>query len=797
MKDVTLEMSLKPFKKTDDKYIKDVFKKMFTMWKPLCDKASESVSVLLFSSDGSEILDYKGNLDESFEWAKYFGFANHVNDNAYKKADPDGVSIARKRYNYIENPPVMTYGILKKIVKYAKEVGSELLGKTIKVGTIFDPGPEFAISDFKYKRHNEICMGNTIGKSSMVCAYAKLHADNVPYAGFPNGIPEGLEFGTFFGRQSQHFLTDLGFDYLWLSNGVGFGRETWSTVGAVFDGKKFDCSNIDDVKKDVFNFWKLFRNECPDFPVQTRGTNMSMGIDMATDGVPLKDIYNAGLNITPPPNSPWAALDSDFGLELMGHMSRIADLPGDDYLFRYYLHDPWWINSPWYDRYNSQPHDIYLPMALTRIDENGKTMSPTQFNILSIDNSFGDMPESCVYEPLGHMLRAFKDVPDEPSTLVWAYHFDEYSKCDSEFEAKKMFFGDWYIRGAINNGFPLSSVVSDDNFVKQDKSIYRSSILVSDIPRCGSEFEKNIIEYVKNGGRVIFYGNPTYASEEFKNIIGVKITDDSVSGVLDIEIEGESKGKTKHNPLLSCDGINTEATDIKNAFAFAGGKTIATQNGNVIWLRGTCSCDYKIGKKLLTPHCEYEYFIGERLTVKALARFGYEIEFEKKYDEKLPVIMFYRHNNAYMFSTYLASPTVKTRFKFPFGAPVIDGYTTVLEDGYATYNFPPAEHRECRVFVEQKEGVIRCRNYPPTSVKYRRRVMVTGLENATVRFLAESYCKDDVNAILNCKDGQFINTDKFEGGYVTIDGVLFYEARNVTGEMVFSMPYKEQRPNFM
>ena len=35
-------------------------------------------------------------------------------------------------------------------------------------------------------------------------------------------IPEGMSLGTFLGGQSQHFLTDLGFDYLWLSNGFGF-----------------------------------------------------------------------------------------------------------------------------------------------------------------------------------------------------------------------------------------------------------------------------------------------------------------------------------------------------------------------------------------------------------------------------------------------------------------------------------------------------------------------------------------------------------------------------------------------
>ena len=51
-----------------------------------------------------------------------------------------------------------------------------------------------------------------------------------------------------------------------------------------------------DTRKNVFDFWSLFRKECPDFPLEARGTNNSVGIDYATDGVPLYDIYNAGFN---------------------------------------------------------------------------------------------------------------------------------------------------------------------------------------------------------------------------------------------------------------------------------------------------------------------------------------------------------------------------------------------------------------------------------------------------------------------------------------------------------------------
>lgn len=103
------------------------------------------------------------------------------------------------------------------------------------------------------------------------------------------------------------------------------------------------------------------------------------------------------------------------------------------------------------------------------------------------------------------------------------------------------------------------------------------------------------------------------------------------------------------------------------------------------------------------------------------------------------------------------------------------------------YSFSKSKHRECRVFVEQSEGIVSCCEVPPVSVQYRRRIKVSGLKNATVRFLAEKYCEDNVNAVLNSFADAFVRTDKFESGYVKIDGVNFFEAKNITGDLVLSM----------
>ena len=132
MKSITLEMSLKPFKKTDDNYIKEVLNKLFDQWKPLI-KTVPQIQILLWTADGSELFDYDGNPDTSFEWAYLIGGANP------KKGDPpfwspDGDGLHYTNFKYIKNPPVMTYGILKNIVNQIKAVGKEILGdKIIKV----------------------------------------------------------------------------------------------------------------------------------------------------------------------------------------------------------------------------------------------------------------------------------------------------------------------------------------------------------------------------------------------------------------------------------------------------------------------------------------------------------------------------------------------------------------------------------------------------------------------------------------------------------------------------------------
>lgn len=806
-KSITLEMSLKPFKSTDEKYMRSVIEKLFEQWSILVSHADE-ISVMLWTADGSEILDWHGDFDEEFEWCSYVGGANNLElTEESKKHDPEGTGLHSRSYPYMDNPPVFTYKTLKKIVSLIKQIGHEVFpDKKIRVGETFDPGPEFARSSFKYERHNEICRGASMGAKSMVCCYATLHADNVKYAGFPDGIPEGLEFGTFFGRQSQLFLDAMGFDYLWLSNGFGFGMETWSTTGAVFDGKDFDVSRFDEIKEKIIGFWKLFRKECPNYRIETRGTNLSVGIDLATDGVPLKDIYEGGFNLLPPPNSPWAALDANFGLEISGYLSRICNLPGDEYLFRYYVHDPWWSNTPWTDRYDSLPHDIYLPMMVCRLDENGETKLPTHLNILSVDNSFGEMPGFCAHEPSVYINKALRYAPDEPSPVVWVYPFEEYHSMRDKKSIKEMFFGDWFICGAMNHSLPIGSVVSTNNFVKAmkgKKDAYKASVLISIVPVAGSEYEREILDFVKRGGKVIFYGSVDRASKEFLAMAGIKVCHDEAYGEMEIEVcsqidrlkSGKYSDIINHRSVSCGGGVDTELDGNRAKVLYMiGGRVGGVYTDNMVWLKGTCSAEY-ISGHLITPDDENKYYSGDSIMRLALDKLGIQIRLEKENAASYePVIIISRHDNAYMFSACAKDTTVKERIKMKIGAPVmIGGETRIDEEGFAQYHFSKAELGECRVFVKQQEtGVISCHYMTGTSFFNKNSIIVEGLKDATVRFFAPKHCMKNVPAVVNCQARDFKAVgDDFESEYITDENGTYLEARHITGDIIFSIPFEK------
>ena len=786
-REINLELDLKVFKKTDGEYIRKVVEEVFDDWRALlCGR--ERISIMLWISDGSDILDYNGDMSAEIEWARYVGCARTPE---LEEGNDRSVSLHEYHIKYMKNPPVFTYGKIAEIVGTIKAVGRDRHpGAKISVGVPFDIGPEFSKSDFKYKRHTEICKGVGEGGISFVDSYERLAADTRSYKGYPDGIPDGTPFAEFLGRQARHYMTDLGFDYLWLSNGVGFSASSWDPVGTIFDGVRFNTDKFDECAEKVFKFWTDLRRECPEHGIYTRGTNFSAGIDYAVDAVPLYKLYNAGFNFTPPPNSPWAAINANYGLEIVGHMTRNCELPGDDFMFRYYLHDPWWINSPWYDRYNQSPHDLYLPMSVGRIGRGGEVRSASILNILSINNTYGEMPKKCVNEVLPHLLKAEDFAPDGVAPFVWVYPLREYTTATDATTLKEIIGGDLFMCRAVEAGFPINTVVSRDNYMRHDDSLYKYSVLLTPVPKGDDAFERRIFEFIDNGGRVLFYGSLRGASREFLEKFEIEPCEfDGAMTVFGLHTHDEVRcGEMPDKMILRrdmCGGI------------IPADRSIMKRYKNAVWYLASAELEsFAIDtyqKKGIDD--KREYLHGGAYIREVMRELGFEISYSAP-DEKalLPKMLISRNDNGFVYTVYTPNQTVSTSIRTPYGAPILDGYEVEINGGAARYNFPKCVFKECRVFVAQESGVVSVRESNIGSVTHRRKIVVDGLCGATVRIFPEDYCKDEVYFGIFDERHPFFPDDKFVGTKISRKpGEEYCEVENVNGTLLIAMPQYEGR----
>lgn len=754
MKSVTLEVSLKPFFALDDDATLLACRAALRQWEPLCRHA-QTISIMLWASDGSEILEYAGDLDAEMEWARYFGNAN---PHMPVPHDPEQKSLHARNYLYRSDARPITYRRLAAIVRAWREAVAET-GRPAQIGATFDPGGEFAPSQFKYVRHREICLSNTMGKASFVCCYATLHADTHRYAAFPQGIPEGTTLGTFLGAQFRHFARDLAFDFLWLSNGFGFGLETWKTIGPLFDGQAFHPERAPELSAKILQFWRDFRRECPDLAVRTRGTNLGTGTDLASDATPLRELYAGGFKFDPPPNSPWAAINGDFGIELAGYQSRIAELPpGADFPFRFYLHDPWWLNSPWIDRYEGQPHDIYLPLSIGRITADGTVRRAEHLLLLTIDDSHGRMPDRVPNETTPHFLRAWNERPDATGPFVWLYPFDELhdTLCSDTPAPERLFHTDWFAREALNGTLPLNTVVSTrafDALGTRTQDVFSGRILVTPTPLAPAG-EKRLLAWIDSGGSLLLYG-PLDHAPALREKLGLTAAA-PLSGKFvvrsrwpELDAFGSPRPENyEHRTVMSGGGLGESPRDLARCAATAtqddqvralGAEFVTTSGGRVTWLRGPLPLRVSTEDHLPTPDSAETTFPFAELVRRALVAHGWRIAVvADRRTQRPPVLTLHRHTNGWIFSGYLPDTTVELVLQTPFGAPLLLGTEARMRDGNAHYRFPRAWRQECRVFIEQKTGTASAIEACPAQVGVSRRCWLRGLEDATVRFFLPS-----------------------------------------------------------
>jgi len=819
LRDIQLELSLKPFFDSTAATREAVCCELFEQWRPLA-RYAESVSVLLWIGDGSEILEYAGKMDAPFEWARYNGTANHhewpsdtTSDNpdhngigiAVGSRDPEQKGIHCRSYLYRPDPAVFTYSWLQGLVDDLKRIGGELLGKPIWVGNTFDIGPEFARSKFKYEWHREILSDGPVFKEQFISCEGVLHGDDRVYAAYPKGIPEGTTIGSFLGRQTRRLFDDCGFDFLWLSNGFGYALEPWAMVGQVFDGAEYHPERAGPTAERIMGFWRDLRSGLGnETPLRCRGTNLATGIDMGSDASPVKRIFEEVPNVEAPVNSPWAALDGDFGLELAGWMSHIAIHPGESFRFRFYIHDPWWLNSPWFDRYGRRAHDLSLPLSVSRLQPDGSVEIPRDLAFLTVNDSHGQMPPAGTNEVTAFFLRAREKAPDAMGPLVWVYPMTEFEHLAmAAGKPERPFHADAWMGTVINAGVPMNTVAEAEvlaTALRKDPTLAQGRVFFAPVPMPGSAYETVIKELIALGADLLLVG-PIFEKSFLWEAFGLKSAG-SLQG--DFEWSGSeetrSRSKLRHLDFLSAGGWSEAVGEAEAAERLAlvefeqdGAKRVAVSvhrteaGGRLGWIRGSLTTgefDPEAPKPIRGPILQSmkdEAFLANgALTRVALEAYGWKLNPEGTRDMSTgPYLTAHRHRNGFVLSGYHRNEHSVQRLKLPLGAPLLMGCNNRLENGETVMTGEVAWQYEVRVFVQgMAEGQVMCREVPQLMHGVHRRIVVSGLKDATVQVLPDPEHLDTIRLLRDPMFpyfmGAFIEPEiKVLGGHsvITIEGL--------------------------
>ncbi len=752
----TLETSLKPFHPADRDSWEQTARALFEQWTPLL-RTARTCSVLLWVSDGSEILDWAGDLDDELEWARYIGFCNTGAGPYGEPKEPGRVAVP-----YRDGPATLRYADVAELVAILRRVGTEL-GRPTEVGATFDPGPEFAPSSFKYERHPEVvARGEEIGIGpiiQMVRHFSTLHADERRYAAFPDGIVEGTSFGEFLGRQAQHYVDALGFDYLWLSNGFGFSSYAWSELGETFDGARFRSERVGELRDRALGFWADLHAHLR-VPVEVRGTNQTAGIDIGADAVPALEIYERGHVASPPPNSPWGPLNEDFGIELAGFMSRIAHLPRGSagYRFRFYANDPWFWQQPWWDFYDRQPFDIDLPLAVSRLDQDGTVHGAREVNVLTVDTAHGVLDERCGREVGGYVARALEARPDAAGPLVWVYPFREYHEAMAADPSSiaRPHAEDWALTAAINAGLPLNTVVSTDALPGAHAAgALASRVLVVPAGALADHVVEVLDSHARAGGTVVVHGSTAGLGARALDLLGVGPTDAGVAGALRVRTalggdrvrDGELPRTLHHEASVShgdlTEQVRTSDVEVLVTVEGTGGThPWATSRGvgagHVLWARGSAPFTYAPpdarGVRAHVGVDRSAHLDPGALLRDVVGTAGLTVGHELRTPASGRVVLtVHRSDGAWWFAGYLADTTTSVRLGLPDGAPLLTQHSCWFDDGGATYHLTGATRAECRVLVRRaRHGTLRCREVAPYPADMSRALQVEGLHDADV-----------------------------------------------------------------
>ncbi len=773
---LTLELSLKPFSDLTASGIASTCHLIWHHWRALIARA-DALAVLLWIGNGDEILTWSGCETDSLPYADSIGFSNLQYPSAN---NPEIEHFSRNAARPFHDKPLnISYADLRRINESLRKTAAETTGLPLEIGATLDPGPEFVDSPWRYEHHPELLQPmypDWPSPMQFITHHATLQPHAKKYAAFLEGISDSLPLGTFLGKQFAAFGQELGFDFLWFSNGFGYSHHPWISRGELFDGERFTPERATDQRERTNQFWHDFRKQC-DSPIEVRGTNFSIGMDLATDACDHQAIHEMGGLQFPPCNPPWGS--RALGLEMVAYLSRLAKTWTSRIPFRFYLNDPWFATMPWYDYYGEEPFDIHVPMSVCRINDSARAETATDMNLLTIDNSQGELSENQAHQVTTHLLSALDHAPDAPGPVVWVYPFDEYHHLlrESSECLPHVFAHDWFICRAIDFGLPLNTVCSSDVFSKlYDTGKLPEAIFIAPAPLGDWPYAVRLIDHVKHGGHVLFYGSTEFASQEFCAALGVThespidgpltyhtdlpndvfdtqtpAPDEDDPGAAELGLASDiaqSHSTTDaipliHRALVSGGGIREVCLheDWLRASVEYGGKrrAYAISRAEPEWVGGCLGwARSTVGMDPSSKHPEAAWD-GPSASVQAahvmrqmLSTFGYDLVQRRHHPGIRPVYCFIkRHRGGWYFTGHKPNTSAQLRVRTPLGAPIYEETETSIIDGFAGECFGKSFHQRVHAFVRMADGVVHCKRLS-VPLGYRHHFCLSGLIDADV-----------------------------------------------------------------
>jgi len=751
-------MSLKPFRSADAEVIRETCLRLMKVWAKLIER-SEQLGILLWVADGSEILEWSGDPGQRLEWGRYIGFCNI-------DAMPDlyfpGWYQDRPGEPYCPDTPEFTYGDLGRMVDGLRAAVKDCFGLDATIGATFDPGPEFAYSKFKYDWHPECLFeqpdGGMLAPMHFVSAQSVLHADSRRYGGFPEGIPEGVSFGTFLGQQYDSLARAVGFNYLWLSNGFGYSHFAWTPTGELLKKGRWRPEQAESERQKTLRFWRDFRAECPDVPLEVRGTNFSLGMDLSTDAASHAEIVETGKLDVMPPNLP--VLHADLlADDIVTYLTRQAKSPTERIIYRTYLNDPWFENNPWYTIYNREPLESYTALSTCRMNEDGGVDVPTDFHILTVDTEQGELWEDEANEVIPHYLRSLAERADAPGPVVWVYPFDEYHTVlqESPELLPHVFHHDHYVMRSTDGCLPVLTVCASDCFVSLARSgRLPGSIFLAPAPLGDWAYAEALLEHVQDGGRAVLYGSLAHAPDPLLEALGLSLSDSPLEGDLEVDCRlsldpfsegGQPNDLPLRHRAQTCGGglheVCPEGDPDVRIWARLRGEGRAYcvhrsrpewNGGSLAWIRGTVPYGVPTEAPYFRPDKDApgETQRSQDWLRRLIAELGLDIVQPRRDENAEPVRLFIkRHKGAWYFTGSKPDTTVHARIKTPDGAPVFTEYETPIIDGYAEEHFGKTIYNEVRFFVRMRDGICKAHALAH-SPGQERCLALEGCEQATV-----------------------------------------------------------------